>query len=189
MSFETPFSLVQLNILSSSKLFLTLSATTYPNLRSIGAVQIQKFRYDEWLFIIFLSTCQTCCELRNSIFSCSDQHTFFIEVVPHHLFHNISKIQNKLTVEYFQIFETPQQLWSLQKSDRHVWSFNTLTSVAQIEKFPSWKLFICSRTIRCPKFSSTGISFALSWWRVCEAFMCFGVEIWYCRWSFGVEAW
>ncbi|XP_050158910.1 glutamate receptor 2.3-like [Malus sylvestris] len=35
---------IQINILSSLKLFLTLSTTTYPNLRSIGAVKTQKFR-------------------------------------------------------------------------------------------------------------------------------------------------
>ncbi|KAM1646932.1 hypothetical protein ACFX11_008467 [Malus domestica] len=78
----------------------------------------------------------------------SDQHAFFIEVVPQLVNYNISKfeiprssitpeIQNELMVKYFQIFETSQQLRNLQESDCHVWSFNTLISVAQTEMVPS----------------------------------------------------
>ncbi|KAM1222580.1 hypothetical protein ACFX2J_010098 [Malus domestica] len=85
------------------------------------------------------SEIQTCCELRNSIFSCSDQHTFFIEVVPQLVNYNISKFEiprSSITPE-IQIFETSQQLRNLQESDCHVWSFNTLISVAQTEMVPS----------------------------------------------------
>ena len=38
VSFETLFSLAQISMLSSLKLFLSLWTTTYPNLRSLGAV-------------------------------------------------------------------------------------------------------------------------------------------------------
>ncbi|KAM1347886.1 hypothetical protein ACFX2H_036765 [Malus domestica] len=78
-------------------------------------------------------------QLRNSIFSCSDQHTFFIEVVPQLVNYNISKFEiprSSITPE-IQIFETSQQLRNLQESDCHVWSFNTLISVAQTEMVPS----------------------------------------------------
>ncbi|KAM1460712.1 hypothetical protein ACFX1X_045528 [Malus domestica] len=47
------------------------------------------------------------------------------------------EIQNELMVKYFQIFDTSQQLRNLQESDCHVWSFNTLISVAQTEMVPS----------------------------------------------------
>ncbi|KAM1578868.1 hypothetical protein ACFX1Z_040376 [Malus domestica] len=82
---------------------------------------------------------QTCCELLNSIVSCSSQHTFFIEVVPHLVSYNISKfeIHRSSTNPEIQIFETSQQLRNLQESDCHVWSFNTLISVAQTEMVPS----------------------------------------------------
>ncbi|XP_070666209.1 uncharacterized protein [Malus domestica] len=69
----------------------------------------------------------------------SDQHAFFIEVVPQLVNYNISKFEiprSSITPE-IQIFETSQQLRNLQESDCHVWSFNTLISVAQTEMVPS----------------------------------------------------
>ncbi|KAM1347887.1 hypothetical protein ACFX2H_036765 [Malus domestica] len=53
--------------------------------------------------------------------------------------YNISKFEiprSSITPE-IQIFETSQQLRNLQESDCHVWSFNTLISVAQTEMVPS----------------------------------------------------
>ncbi|XP_070674058.1 uncharacterized protein [Malus domestica] len=67
------------------------------------------------------------------------QHAFFIEVVPQIVNYNISKFEiprSSITPE-IQIFETSQQLRNLQESDCHVWSFNTLISVAQTEMVPS----------------------------------------------------
>ncbi|KAM1821484.1 hypothetical protein ACFX14_023643 [Malus domestica] len=69
----------------------------------------------------------------------SNQHTFFIEVVPQLVNYNISKFEiprSSITPE-IQIFETSQQLRNLQESDCHVWSFNTLISVPQTEMVPS----------------------------------------------------
>ncbi|KAM2433549.1 hypothetical protein PS1_023755 [Malus domestica] len=85
------------------------------------------------------SEIQICCELRNSIFSCSYRYAFFIEVVPQLVNYNISKFEiprSSITPE-IQIFETSQQLRNLQEADYHVWSFNTLISVAQTEMVPS----------------------------------------------------
>ncbi|KAM1133655.1 hypothetical protein ACFX19_043586 [Malus domestica] len=67
------------------------------------------------------------------------QHAFFIEVVPQLVNYNISKfeIPRSCITQEIQIFETSQQLRNLQESDCHVWSFNTLISVAQTEMVPS----------------------------------------------------
>ncbi|KAM2679461.1 hypothetical protein EV2_011373 [Malus domestica] len=68
-----------------------------------------------------------------------DQHAFFIEVVPQLVNYNISKfeIPRSCITQETQIFETSQQLRNLQEADYHVWSFNTLISVAQTEMVPS----------------------------------------------------
>ncbi|KAM1458208.1 hypothetical protein ACFX2I_035278 [Malus domestica] len=99
-------------------------------------------------------------EIHRSSTTSEIQHAFFIEVVPQLVNYNISKFEiprSSITPEIqlvnyniskfkiprssitpeIQIFETSQQLRNLQEADYHVWSFNTLISVAQTEMVPS----------------------------------------------------
>ncbi|KAM2347615.1 hypothetical protein EV1_011296 [Malus domestica] len=85
---------------------------------------------------------QTCCELLNSIFSCSSQHTFFIEVVPHLVSYNISKF------EIHRSSTNPE----IQLVNYNISKFEIPRSCITQEI----QLFICSKTIGCPKFSSIG---------------------------------
>ncbi|KAM1046633.1 hypothetical protein PS2_025856 [Malus domestica] len=89
--------------------------------------------------LLFVSTNQPEWMQDNTILYSSDCKVVFMKVFPYLVNYNISKfeIHRSSTTSEIQIFETSQQLRNLQEADYHVWSFNTLISVAQTETIPS----------------------------------------------------